>query len=138
MARTLAHRIAALAVGGVIAGGLGWLTGVIELALVTGVCWSVGVGLALRIRRLSPRLSDGDGWADVRWTGLGIALVTLAGLLGVSPALSLSPARQFGLSMLVLGAGLAAFASGTMAELERRPDENRIDAPEPGPRDADQ
>lgn len=133
MDRTLAHRLVGLGVGGAVAGGLGWLTGVIALALVTGACWGIGVGVALRVRRLSPRLTVGDGWTDVRWTGLGIAVVTLAAVLGVPPALALSPTLRLGLSVLVLGVGLAGYATAAMAELERRTDVSE-DPARPGPR----
>lgn len=129
----LVHGLAALVVGGVVAGGLGLLTGVVTLALVAGACWGVGVGVLLRVRRCYPRLTVGDGWTDARWIGLGVALVTLAALLGVSPALSLSPARQLGLSVLVLGAGLVGSATAMMAERERRSDDTPGDAPSDTP-----
>lgn len=122
MDRTLTHRIAALLVGVAVSGGLVWLTGAPALAGAAGLCWGVGVGVALRTRRQHPGMPNDDGWTDARWTGLGVGIVTLAGLLGVSPAPSLSPGLRFGFSVLVLGAGVVAYATATMAEIERHPD----------------
>lgn len=120
MNRALLHRLAALLAGGVVAGGLLWMTGAAALAAVAGACWSAGLGAALRARRLYPGMRNDDGWSDARWTGLGVGLVTLAAVLGVPPALT--PALRFGLSVLVLGAGLVAYATATMAEIERHPE----------------
>lgn len=131
MDRALGHRITALLVGSAIAGGLGWLTGLLVLALVGGACWGIGTGVLLGVRRRFPRVGVGDGWTDVRWTGLAVAVVTLAALLGVPPALPLPPADRFGLSVLVLGAGLVAYASATMAELERRTEDIPDEVPTP-------
>lgn len=41
-------------------------------------------------------------WADKRWTGLSVGLVTLAALVGVSPTLPIAADLRFGLAFLVL------------------------------------
>lgn len=113
------HTLAALVAGGGTAGGLGWLVGHVVLALATGLCWACGLALTLRIGRLYPGYATGETWDDKRWTGLSVGVVTLAALIGVSPALPLSNELRLGLGYLVLGAGLAAYAAGTLAVLER-------------------
>lgn len=119
MNRAHLHRAAALLVALVVTGGLFALAGAAPLAVVAGACWGVGVGVGLRVRRLDPGVPNDDGWSDVRWTGLGVGLVTLAALVGVAPGLDLDPGVQFGLSVLVLGAGLAGYATATMTAVER-------------------
>jgi len=48
--------------------------------------------------------------------------MTLAALIGVSPALPISPDLRLGLGFLVIGAGFVGYTTGTMAELERTPE----------------
>jgi len=119
MERAIRDTLVALLVGGGISGGLYWLSGYISLALVTGVCWACGLKLTLYIGHLYPAYFTGDTWSDKRWTGLGVGLVNLAALIGVSPMLSLSSELFLGLGLLVLGAGLVAYSAGTLAVLER-------------------
>ena len=102
-----------------ICGVLYRLTGQFGLALVTGLCWACGLGLTFHVGRLYPAYATGETWADKRWTGSSVGIVTLAALVGVSPTLPLSSDVRFGLGLLVLGAGLVAYAAGTLAVLER-------------------
>ena len=106
-----------------IGGGLYRLTGQLSLALVTGFCWVCGLGLTLHVGRRYPAYATGETWADKRWTGVSVGIVTLAALVGVGPTLPLSSDLRFGLGLLVLGAGLVAYAAGTLAVLERVEDE---------------
>jgi hypothetical protein len=119
MERTTRDTLISLLVGGGFSAGLYWLAGHISLALVTGLCWTCGLKLILHIGHLYPAYATGETWADKRWTGLGIGLVTLAALIGVSPMLPLSNELRLGLGFLVTGAGLAAYSAGTLAVLER-------------------
>ena len=112
-----------LLVSGGISGGLYQLTGQLSLALVTGLCWACGLGLTLHVGHLYPDYATGESWADKRWTGVSVGIVTLAALLGVGPTLPLSSDLRLGLGLLVLGAGLVAYAAGTLAVLERVEDE---------------
>lgn len=126
MERTSRDTVSALLIGGGISGGLYWLTGYISLALVTGLCWVCGFKLTLLTGHLYPAYSTGDTWADKRWTGLSVGLVTLAALLGVSPLLPISDELRLGLGFLVLGAGLVAYSAGTLAVLERVDDDSGL------------
>jgi hypothetical protein len=110
--------VAALAGGGV-AVGLYWLGGHVGLALVTGVCWGCGLKLTFHVDRLYPAFATGATWGDRRWAGVGIGVVALAALAGVTPTLPVSNEVRLGLGLLVTGAGLTAYAAGTMAVLER-------------------
>lgn len=122
MQRTTRDTLLALVVGSGVAGGLYWLGGRGSLALVTGLCWACGLKLSLHVGHLYPAFAVGDSWADKRWTALGVGLVTLAALVGVSPTLPVSNESRLGLGFLVLGAGLVAYAAGTLAVLERLDD----------------
>lgn len=118
MERTTRDTLIALLVGGGISAvGLYW--GYPSLAVVTGLCWAGGLKLTLRIGHLYPAYATGETWADKRWSMLGVGLVSLAGLIGVSPLLPISNELRLGLGFLVLGAGLAAYSTGTLAVLER-------------------
>ncbi|MGQ3412098.1 sterol desaturase [Natrinema sp. LN54] len=119
MQRARRHTLIALLLGGGIGAGIYWLSGYASLALVAGLCWACGLGLTFRIGRLYPAYATGETWADKRWTGLSVGLVTLAALTGVSPALPISEELRLGLGFLVTGAGVVAYAAGTIAVLER-------------------
>lgn len=119
MVRALVHRLVGLLVALVVGVGLHWLVGDVTLASVTGLTWGVGAVVTLRIARLYPAHATGTTWTDRRWTGLGVGLVTLAALVGVSPTLPVSDELRFGLGFLVLGAGFAGYVTATVAELER-------------------
>ncbi|QLD90648.1 sterol desaturase [Natronomonas salina] len=119
MERTRRDSLIALLIGGGISGSLYWLSGYLSLALVTGLCWVCGLKFSLHIGHLYPAYTTGNTWADKRWTSLSVGLVTLAALIGVSPMLPISNELRLGLGFLVLGAGLVAYAAGTLAVLER-------------------
>ena len=106
----------------VVSSGLYWLIGDVALAAVTGVMWGSGLLVTLRIARQHPSHTTGERWRDKRWTGLSTGLITLAALIGVSPALPISPDLRLGFGFLVIGAGFIGYTAGTMAELERIPE----------------
>ncbi|ACV12778.1 sterol desaturase family protein [Halorhabdus utahensis DSM 12940] len=111
--------LGSLAVGTVVGFGLYWLVGRVTLAVVTGVTWTAALGVTLHIRRAYPAFSTGESWGDKRWTGLAVAVVTLAALIGAGPALPVSADFQFALGLLVLGASFTAYMAGTLAVLDR-------------------
>jgi hypothetical protein len=117
MERTTRDSLLALLVGGGL-GTVGVYWGHTSLGVVTGLCWAGGLKLTLRVRQLSQTYATGETWADSRWTGAGIGLVSLAALVGVSPTLPISNELRLGLGLLVLGAGLGAYSAGTLAVLE--------------------
>lgn len=119
MNRRSLHWGAGFLVALVISGGVYWVIRDSVLATVTGVTWGSGVLMTLRIARQYPSHITGGSWSDQRWTGFSTGLVTLAGLIGVSPTLPISAELRLGLGLLVIGAGFAAYTAGTMAELER-------------------
>ena len=119
MKQTVRDFLVGLTVGGGLGGGLYWLSGHPILAVVTGLCWACGLKLTFSIEHRYPAYATGDTWADKRWTGLSVGLVTLAALIGVSPVLPLSDELRLGLGFLVGGAGLVAYSAGTLAVLER-------------------
>lgn len=118
MKRSIRDALLAVPVGGGVGVGLYWLAGQALLAGVAGLCWAVGVGLTLRVRRLYPDAAGDGTWSSARWTGLGSGVLVLAALVGVSPALPISAELRLALGALVLGAGLASAATGMLAVLE--------------------
>jgi hypothetical protein len=122
MTYTSLHRLAGIFVILVVSGGLYWFVDDFALAAVTGLTWGSGLIITLRIARQYPSHTTGDSWRDKRWTGLSTGLITLAALVGVSPALPISPDLRLGLGLLVIGAGFVGYTAGTMAELERKPE----------------
>ncbi|AHG00793.1 hypothetical protein HALLA_07925 [Halostagnicola larsenii XH-48] len=119
MERTLRDTLISLFAGGAISGALYWLDGYLSLAIVTGLCWACGLKLTLHIGHLYPAYATGETWADKRWTMLSVGLMTLAALIGVSPALPLSDELRLGFGFLVIGTGLVAYTAGTLAVLEQ-------------------
>jgi hypothetical protein len=113
------NTLLAILVGVAVGTGLFPFTGDASLAAVAAVCWAVAVTLVLRVGRLYPAFATGEDWTDKRWTGLGVGVVVLAALLGVSPTLPLSAELRLGLGVLVVGAGTAAYTAGTLAVLAR-------------------
>lgn len=122
MTYTSLHRLAGIFVTVVVSGGLYWFVDDFALAAVTGLTWGSSLIMTLRIARQYPSHTTGDTWSDKRWTGLSTGLITLAALVGVSPALPISPDLRLGLGLLVIGAGFVGYTAGTMAELERKPE----------------
>ena len=122
MTRTPLHWLAGILVAVVVSSGLYWFIGDVALAAVTGLMWGSGLLVTLRIARQHPSHTTGEGWRDKRWTGLSAGLITLAALIGVSPALPISPDLRLGLGFLVIGVGFVGYTAGTMAELERIPE----------------
>ncbi|WP_254761691.1 sterol desaturase [Natrinema marinum] len=131
MNRSTRDTLIALVAGAGIAGGLYWLGGYASLALVTGLCWACGLKLTLHIGWRYPAYATGETWADKRWTGLSTGLVSLAALVGVSPLLPLASELRLGLGFLVIGAGLVAYAAGTLAVLERVESDSNAPASSP-------
>ncbi|SFT01286.1 sterol desaturase [Halostagnicola kamekurae] len=119
MQRTARDTLVALLVGCAVSIGLYWIGRYPSLALVTGLCWVCGLKLTLHIGNRYPAYATGETWNDKRWTGLSVGLVTLAALIGVSPLLDVSDELRLGLGFLITGAGFVAYATGTLAVLER-------------------
>ncbi|WP_049926388.1 hypothetical protein [Halopiger goleimassiliensis] len=135
MERSIRDTALGVLVGAAIAGGLYWVGDAVSLALVAGLCWAVGGKLTLLIGDRFPAYATGESWADKRWTGLSVGLVTLAAFVGVSPYLPISSELRLGLGFLVVGAGLVAYAAGTLAVLERVDgDADAASAPRDSPR----
>ena len=122
MIRTSLHWLTGIFVVVAVSSGLYWLIGDVALAAVTGLMWGSGLLVTLRIARQHPSHTTGEEWRDKRWTGLSTGLITLAALVGVSPALPISPGLRLGFGFLVTGAGFVGYTAGTMAELERIPE----------------
>lgn len=118
MERQIRDTLLALLIGAVISGGLHWFTGHISLAVAAGICWVVGLKLALHSRYLYPGFSAGDTWSSNRWSVLAIGLTNFTALLGVSPMLPISDKLRLGLGFLVAGVGLVTYSAGTLAVLE--------------------
>jgi len=122
MTRMSLHWLTGVFVVVVVSSSLYWLIDDVALAAVTGLMWGSGLLVTLRIARQHPSHTTGEGWRDKRWTGLSTGLTTLAALVGVSPALPISPDLRLGFGFLVIGAGFVGYTAGTMAELERIPE----------------
>jgi len=131
MERTIRDTLIALVVGGGISGGLYWLAGHVSLAVATGLCWAIGLKLALHSRYLYPAFDVGDTWSSNRWSALAIGLINFAALLGVSPMLPISDELRLGLGFLVVGVGLVAYSAGTLAVLERVQGDSETIIPNP-------
>ena len=99
--------------------GLQWLVDTPTLALAGGIVWGTAAGLTVLLAGRFPAHATGSGWTDSRWTGLGVGVITFAGLLGVNTVAGLSTELRFALSALLLGAGYVGYVTGSMAELER-------------------
>lgn len=119
MQRSTRDALIALIIGGGISSSLYWLNGHLGLALAVGLCWGCGLAVTARLRRLYPGYATGETWDDKRWAGLNIGLVAFAALIGVSPTLPISAELRLGLGFLVIGTGLVAYATSTIAVLER-------------------
>lgn len=119
MTRTSLHWLAGIFVTVVVSSGLYWFIGDVALAVVTGLTWGISLLITLRIARQHPSHTTGERWRDKRWTGLSTGLITLAALIGVSPALPISPDLRLGIGFLVIGTGFVGYTAGTIAELER-------------------
>ena len=102
-----------------VASGLFWVVGDPVLAAVTGLVWGLGLALTMRSYRHQPALTTGGSWRSNRWIGLGTGGITLAALLGVSPSLPISADLRFALGLLIIGTGLLATSTATLAEIER-------------------
>ncbi|MDQ2051732.1 sterol desaturase [Natronolimnohabitans sp. A-GB9] len=97
----------------VVSSGLYWYIGNFGLAAVTGVTWGVALLLLVRADREYP--DSMNSW----WSVLGVGfIISLAALLGVSPTLPIAGDIRFGLGLLVMGTGLAAYVAGVMTALE--------------------
>ena len=121
MERPVRDTLLALGAGGSAAAGLYWLAGVrsLSISLTTGFCLGCALKLVLYVGDRYPAFATGESWADKRWTGVAVGVVTLAAFVGVSPLLPISNELRLALSFLVLSAGLAAYTAGTLAVLER-------------------
>ncbi|PSP59347.1 sterol desaturase [Halobacteriales archaeon QH_7_66_36] len=102
MDRSIRDILMTLVTGGGVTSGVYEIAGYLSLAGVTGLCWAVGVALALRIDHLYPAYWTGEGWADRRWRGLAGGTFALAATIGVSPLLPVTNEVRFGLGTLVV------------------------------------
>lgn len=122
MTRSSIQRLVGLVVAVIVGVALYWLVGNVGLAAVAGTIWGIGIAIVLYIARQYPSRVTGTAWTDKRWTGLGVGLVTLASLVGVSPTLPISADLRLALGILVLGAGTVGYVTGSVAEMEREAD----------------
>ena len=97
-----------------------WLVGDPVLAAVTGVVWGVGLAFTARAAQYHPSSTGVSNWESARWIGLGVAGINLAALIGVSPSLPISAELRLALGLLIIGTGLLATATATLAEKERQ------------------
>ena len=104
----------------IIGSGCYWLVGDPVLAAVTGLVWGVGLALTARAARYQPESTGVTNWRSARWIGLGFAGINLAALIGVSPSLPISAELRLTLGLLIIGTGLLATATATLAENERQ------------------
>ena len=116
--RWLLSGLAALVVGS----GCYRLVGDPILAAVSGLVWGVGLALTARSARHHPSSTGVTNWRSARWIGLGVAGINLAALIGVSPSLPISAELRLALGLLIIGTGLLATATATLAEVERQGD----------------
>lgn len=108
------------AVAGLLAAGVAyWLVERPTLSIAAGLVWGAALGLTTYFRRRFPDHGTGSDWNDSRWTGLGVAVVTFATLLGVNAVETLPLDLRFVLAAVVLGGGYVGYLTGSMAELER-------------------
>ncbi|RJX44270.1 sterol desaturase [Halonotius aquaticus] len=110
------------ATGLVVGSGCYWLVGDPILAAVSGLVWGVGLALTARSARHHPSSTGVTNWRSARWIGLGVAGINLAALIGVSPSLPISAELRLALGLLIIGTGLLATATATLAEVERQGD----------------
>ena len=106
-------------VAALIGSGLYWLVDDIVFASVTGLVWGCGLALSIHQYRTAPSTPADTTWERNRWVGLGIGVVNLAALIGVSPSLPISSETRLGLGVLVIGTGLVGFAAASLAQGER-------------------
>ena len=106
-------------VAALIGSGLYWLVGDIVFATVTGLVWGCGLALSIHQYRTDSSISANATWERNRWVGLGVGVINLAALIGVSPTLPVSAELRLGLGILVIGTGLVGFAAASIAHGER-------------------
>lgn len=111
--------ILALLAAVVVGSGLYWLTDALALAVAAGVVWGSAVGLTDHFRARFPDAVTGTDWTDSRWTGLGVAVIIFAALLGVNTIDALATDLRFALAAVVLGIGYVGYLTGSLAERER-------------------
>jgi hypothetical protein len=102
-----------------IVSGLYWLVDDILFASVTGLVWGCGLALSIHQYRTDSSISADTTWERNRWVGLGVGIINLAALVGVSPSLPISAEVRLGLGVLVIGTGLVGFAAASLAQRER-------------------
>ena len=111
--------LAGIVVAALVGAGLYWLIDVPTLSVAAALVWGSAAGTSHWLARRFPDRASGSGWTDSRWAGLGVGVITFAGLLGVNAVDGLPTELRFGLSAVVLGAGYIGYVTGSMAELER-------------------
>lgn len=114
----------------IIGSGCYWLVGDPVLAAVTGLVWGVGLALTARAARYQPESTGVTNWRSTRWIGLGVAGINLAALIGVSPSLPISAELRLGIGFLIIGTGLLATATATLAVVERQPPTSNTESAE--------
>jgi len=119
MERSIRDILITLVTGGGVTGGVYEIAGYLGLAGVTGLCWAVGVALALRLDHLYPAYWTGKRWADRRWRGLASGTLVFAGMIGIGPLLPVTNELRYGLGILVVGAGFVTYLMGMLAVLEQ-------------------
>ena len=120
----------------VVSSGCYGLAGDPVLAAVSGLVWGVGLALTARSARHHPSSTGVTNWRSARWVGLGTGGITLAAILGVSPSLPISPELRLALGLLIIGTGLLATATATLAEIERTESTATADKPAASTTDA--
>jgi hypothetical protein len=118
MWRIALHRALSLALGALLAGTAYWfgIDGLLSGTL--GVALAAVALMLLWVRREFPDRQTGDGWTDGRWTGFSVAVANLGALVGLQ-SVPVSERYRVAVALLVLLVGLAGYAGGSVAEMER-------------------
>jgi len=118
MTRTALRWFAALAVGAVTGAATAWAVGALSLAAAVGLCTAAGALLLLQVRREYPDRLTGDTWADKRWTGLSVGVVTFAALVG-PVSVPVGAEYRAVLQLLVVLTGFVGYAAGSLTGMDR-------------------
>lgn len=118
MRRTALHRALSLALGALLAGTAYWLGIDVLLSGTLGVALGAVVLMLSRVRREFPDRQTGDGWADGRWAGFSVGIANLGALVGLQ-FVPFPDGYRAAVALLVLLVGLAGYAGGSLAEMER-------------------
>ena len=123
------HRLVSLGFATGTGSVLYWLGIDILLSSAIAVAVAVSIALLFRISREFPERRTGDGWQDSRWAAVSVTVTNFAALVGVQ-LLALPSGDTAAVSFLVFSVALAAYLSGSLAEMERdRSDSEHTAAP---------